>query len=236
MTVSGVHTFSMTRDEIIIEALELTGTHDIGGSPTPEVMDSCARSLNLFLKSWQVKGLFLHTYQPATLDLVADQQSYLLGPDGEATEMDGVTPIIRPLKITNVRVVIDGVETPLDRVSLAEYKALPNKDTASQPTQYAYDPQLDNSRLYIWPVAADSTQTILFDYEKPVDDFTTSEDTATAPAEQLQCLTLGLAYTIAPKRMIPLDEQVALKARYEDALRDIDDFEETSIFFAPGGR
>jgi hypothetical protein len=236
MTVSGVHTFTLNRDELIREALELTGTIDIGSPVPAEVLASCARTLNLYSKSWQAKGLFIHTYQDAILPLVQSQQSYLLGPGGEATETDGTTLIIRPLKITDVRHKIGTIETPITKLSISEYNNLTNKDSESQPSQYAYDPQIDNSRLYVWPVADSVTQSLLFKYQKPVDDFTTDSDTATMPVDWLQCFTLGLAYHVSPKRMVPLSEQAALKKRYEDALDDLDDFEETSVFFSPGTR
>jgi hypothetical protein len=234
MTVSGVHTFSMTRDEIIREALELTGSIDMVSPIATEIVESCARSLNLFLKAWQPAGLFLHTYQPAILPLVIDQQSYLLGPGGTATESDGVTLIVRPIKITDVRLSYNDVDQPITKVSISEYNELTNKDNSGQPIQYAYDPQLDNARLYVWPVADNATQEILFNYQKPVDDFTTDSDTATAAADWLQCLTLGLAYTIAPKLLVPLSEQTALRSRYMEALDALDDFEETSIYFKRG--
>jgi hypothetical protein len=236
MTVSGVHTFTLNRDELIREALELTGTIDIGSPIPSEVLASCARTLNLYSKSWQAKGLFIHTYQPAVLPLTANTQSYLLGPGGAATETDLSTPITRPIKIDNVRLAIDSFEQPVAKISIEEYNALTNKDSAAQPTQYAYDPQLDNSRLYIWPVADNNSQKLYFTYQKPVDDFITDSDTATMPVDWLQCFTLGLAYHISPKRMVPLSEQAALKKRYEDALSDLDDFEETSVFFSPGTR
>jgi len=149
MTVSNVHTFNLTRDELIREALELTGTIDIGSPVAAEVLDSCARTLNMYIKAWQKRGLFLHTYQPAKLVLVAGQESYLLGPTGAATEVDDVTPIIRPLKIVDVRYESDDNELPITQLSMSEYMALTVKDTPSRPTQYAYDPQLDNSRLYL---------------------------------------------------------------------------------------
>lgn len=303
MTVSNSHVFTMTRDEIIIEMLELTGTHDLGNTPDAAVVESCARTLNLFLKSWQPKGLFLHTYKSATLFLAKDQQSYLLGPTGDnATESyvettltadsaatdtvltvtsetgmtvgdyigvvlddnslfwdtiaslapltltNGITSaastgnavftyttkIIRPLTITDVQLLSGGSERPLNKTSLSEYKLLANKDTSSVPNNYAYDPQLDNAILYVWPTASDANDKINFSYKKPVDDFTADSDTATAPADWLQCLTLGGAYHISPKRMLSISDQQALKARFEDALADLDDFEETSIFFSPG--
>lgn len=304
MTVSNVHTFTMTRDEIITEAVELTGTHNLGNALDSEVLDSFARTLNLFLKSWQPKGLFLHTYKPATLFLAKDQQSYLLGPTGDnATESyvettltadaaaldtvltvdsetgltvadnigvvldDGTlhwdtiaslapltltngiassaassnavyaytTKIIRPVKITDLMLESNGSERPINKVSTSEYRNLPAKDSAGSPVQYAYDPQLDNARLYVWPVANDVTEKINFTYQKPVDDFTTDSDTATAAPDWLHCLTIGLAYHIAPKRNIGLAEQQLLKARFDDALAALDDFEESSIFFCPGG-
>jgi len=236
MTVSGVHTFTLNRDEIIREAVDLTSMLDIESAIPAALLESFCRSLNLYAKSWQAKGLFIHTYQDAILPLVVGQESYLLGPDGDAFESDGVTKIIRPIKIADVRLDFNDTQTPINKVSISEYNELTTKDTAGQPIQYAYDPQLDNSRLYVWPVADDATQQLLFKYQKPVDDFTTAEDTATMPVDWLQCFTIGLAYTIAPKLRVPLDEQVALKSRYEQALSDLDDFEEVSIYFQPGGR
>ena len=236
MTVSGVHAFTLNMSQLITEAVELTGTHDIGQAVASEIVDSCKTTLNLYAKSWQAKGLFLHTYAPAILPLTVDQQSYLLGPDGDATEIDGQTPIIRPLKITDVRLENNGVETPIGKISLTEYNELTNKDASSQPIKYAFDPQLDNAVLYVWPVALNTGLNILFKYQKPVDDFTGSDDTATMPVDWLECFTLGLAYKIAPKLHVSLDKQTGLKTRYEEALRDLDDFEETSIYFAPTRR
>jgi len=87
MTISNVHTFELNQIELLTEAIELTGTHDLGGTIAPELLPTLTRSLNLYSKSWQAKGLFLHTYQEATLFLAAGQQSYLLGATGDhATE------------------------------------------------------------------------------------------------------------------------------------------------------
>ena len=234
MTVSNVHTFTLTRDQLITEALELTASIDVGSPVDPEVMESCARSLNLYIKAWQKKGLFLHTYQPAELVTVASQESYLLGPSGDATEPSSVTKIERPLAITDVRHSdSNNNEPPLTQLSMNEYMGLSTKGTSSRPTQYAYDPQLDNSRLYLWPTP-NSITTILFNYQKPISDFQDGADTAEVPVDWLQALTLGLAYTLAPKRQVPLSEQAALKKRYEDAMEDVGDFEEVSFFFQPG--
>ena len=143
--------------------------------------------------------------------------------------------ITRPIKITDVRYRDNDIEIPVTKISISEYNALTNKDSASRPVQYAYDPQIDNSRLYVWPVA-DRAARLAFIYQKPVDDLTTDSDTVTAPVDWLQCLTLGLAYTIAPKFSVGLDKQAGLKRRYDDALSDLDDFEETSITFQPARR
>lgn len=232
MTVSNVHTFTLTRDQIIQEALELTASIDLGATIPAEVVASCARTLNLYIKAWQVKGLFLHTYQPATLTLVSAQEAYLLGPGGTAYDMPaGTVPIIRPLKITDVR--MSGTETPLTRISMDDYMGLTLKTSSGPPSQYAFDPQLDNAVMYVWP-SPSAADTVLFNYQRPVDDFTTDSDTATMPVDWLQAFTLGLAYHIAPKRMVPIQEQKALQARYEEALSAVGDFEEASFFIQPG--
>jgi len=234
MTVSNVHTFTLTRNQLITEALELTGTIDVGSPIPSEIMETCARSLNLYIKAWQKRGLFLHTYQPAKVLTVVGQEAYLLGPTGTATALDGTTPIIRPLAITDVRHSdANSNEPAMTQLSMNDYMGLTTKETSSRPTQYAYDPQLGNAVLYLWP-SPSSIQTILFNYQKPVDDFTTDSDTAAVPVDWLQALTMGLAYTIAPKRLVPLNEQAALKVRYDEALEAVGDFEETSFFFQPG--
>lgn len=79
MATSGNTSFNLTAANIIQEALELLGIV----SPT-EVTDgadyaSCLRSLNMMVKSWQQKGIFVTHEAEATIFITPGQMKYILG-------------------------------------------------------------------------------------------------------------------------------------------------------------
>jgi len=306
MAFSGSTDFALNRDQLIQEAAELTGAVDIAEGLEPHLINSFSRSLNLMLKSWQARGLFLHAYKSATLFLTKNAQSYLLGPtgahcaestvsttlsadaalgagtltlystagitngdyigielddgtlqwttvtDAAATTITSVltgaassgnavytytTKILRPLAITDIRLKdSSGNEIPVTHLSQEDYFRLPNKTSAGKCVQVAFDPQLTNAVLYTWPVCADVTTQLLFRYKRPIDDLDAQTDNAMVAADWYMALVSGLAYHIAPKLNIPIDKQVALKARYDEALAGLDDFEEASFFLQPARR
>lgn len=87
MALSNSFDFTVTRDDIIQEAMERCGVLRLNKSATTDQLASFGRSLNLRVKSLQAKGLELHTYRDAFLFLEADEDAYLLGPTGDhATE------------------------------------------------------------------------------------------------------------------------------------------------------
>lgn len=87
MALSGSYDFTVTRDDIIQEAMERCGVLRLNKSASADQLASLARSLNLKIKACQAAGLQLHTYKDAFLFLEADEDAYLLGPTGDhATE------------------------------------------------------------------------------------------------------------------------------------------------------
>lgn len=59
MATSGSVDFNLTRNDIIIEAMELIGATDIGEAPTAEEITSCSRTLNILIKSLQTEGVYI---------------------------------------------------------------------------------------------------------------------------------------------------------------------------------
>ena len=87
------------------------------------------------------------------------------------------TKIQRPLKISDVFVRdVNNNDTPIELVSISDYRALSGKFSVGNPVQATYDPQLTNGRLLLWPTADDVTDVLCFTYKKPVDDFDTGMD------------------------------------------------------------
>lgn len=79
MPSSGSYNFSVSRDDLIKDAMLEIGALESGESPTAEETTDCARRLNQMVKSWMVKGYNLWCVQDAVLFLVLGQQQYSLG-------------------------------------------------------------------------------------------------------------------------------------------------------------
>lgn len=79
MARSGSTDFSISRADIIQEALEICGVVGAGETPAAEDTATCVRSLNMMTKALMASGTHLWLRDEATLWLVAGQESYLLG-------------------------------------------------------------------------------------------------------------------------------------------------------------
>ena len=88
MSTSGTYTFSVSRDDIIREALLNIGKLDVYGQIDPIETTDCARKLNMMVKTWMGRldyapGLKMWTRQRGDLILSASQYQYNLGPTGD---------------------------------------------------------------------------------------------------------------------------------------------------------
>lgn len=63
MATSGSANFSVTRDDIITEALEILGVLGEGQAPNADQLSSSARTLNMMVKGWQNRVKHLHVIQ-----------------------------------------------------------------------------------------------------------------------------------------------------------------------------
>lgn len=79
MATSGTTTFNLTTSEIIQEALELLGVVSADDSVQSNDYSSCLKSLNMMVKSWQQKGVFVTHENEATIFLTPGQAKYRLG-------------------------------------------------------------------------------------------------------------------------------------------------------------
>ncbi len=90
MATSGSTNFSITRNQIITEALEDIGAVGVGETLTSEDLTKGARKLNIMVKRDMVWGLHLWALQEGTLFLVDGQESYQLGSGGDEASADYV--------------------------------------------------------------------------------------------------------------------------------------------------
>lgn len=83
MSTSGTTSFSITRNQLLTDALIDAGIVAIGVTPEADIMDFAARKLNMMLKAWQPDGIHLWKLRETTLFLQEDDNSYTLGPSGQ---------------------------------------------------------------------------------------------------------------------------------------------------------
>lgn len=88
MSTSGTFTFTVTRDDIVREAMLNIGKLGATDVISPQDMLDCARKLNLMVKQWMGRldfahGLKVWTRQHCDLFLSSTQYQYALGPTGD---------------------------------------------------------------------------------------------------------------------------------------------------------
>jgi len=81
MATSNSINFSVNRDDIIQEALELLGVIDAGDTPIANDITTCARTLNMMIKAWQIDGVQIFTVKRGYLFPIKNDHEYTLGTD-----------------------------------------------------------------------------------------------------------------------------------------------------------
>ena len=226
MPTSGSSNYSMTRNDIIQEALELIGVAAGGETAQAADVSTADRSLNMMIKGWQAKGIQLWRQTEGSFSATAATASFTMGTGGDFTS--------RPLRITSARLSVNSIETPLMELSREEYFNLPNKTASGRPTSYYYDPALTLGKIYLWPtVATGTTATLKFTYQRSLEDFDAADNEPDFPAEWLECISYNLAVRLAPKFGATISQEVA-----GVAIESLDDLmswdrEPASIYFQP---
>lgn len=197
---SGVSIFNVTRNDIIMMALEDIRVYAPDfESLNPAAVTRASTRLNMMIRGWQAAGVGLWLNQLVTMPVVVGQTSYLMGPDGNPA-------IPRPMAIVECRRVdSSGDETTMIAMSRDEYMNLPLKTTQGIPTQYYYDPQTQNGVFYSWPTASTATDTFVMTVKTPIQDFQGSTDYPDFPVEWADALHFNLALRLVPAYNVPQD-------------------------------
>lgn len=109
MATSGSIDFSVARDDIITESLELLGVLGEGESPTAAQLTSSSRTLNMLIKNWQADGLNLFAVKRQYLFPDTDVIEYSLSSStlSHFTESFGETTVATAGLASDTTVVVD---------------------------------------------------------------------------------------------------------------------------------
>jgi len=110
MATSGSTDFSVSRDDIITEALEHCGVLAMGQTPNAAQLTSCSRTLNMMIKHWMADGLQLWKIQRATILLEKGKTEYDLSATGDlATQSYVETALSAASAASDTTLTVDSI-------------------------------------------------------------------------------------------------------------------------------
>ena len=229
MSTSGETTLSLTTTQIIQRAFNRLGVAQEGEALTPRMYSDGLEELNLLINEMNCDP-HLWIYTEGTLNMVGNQAAYALSDP-------------RPLRITSVRRVQNGIQVPLTQFSRQEYFDQPTQTTSpSIPVNYYFDPQVDEGTLYLWPcpsVTTASQYTLALTYVRQMDIMNATNNTIDMPQQWLQPVIWNLADNLETQYPVN-DPRLAMKisARAQQSLAALKewDTEPASIFLQPDYR
>lgn len=187
MATSGSTDFTMNARDVIKYALEKLVVIAPEETPSAADMASCKLDLNMMLKGWQRTAPSLFRKAIGSVTLVANTTSYTLSP--------------RPFRVISARYrSADGRDLPMTEWTAEDYEDMPVKTSTGIPTAFYVDYQRDSVVMNIWqPLAAVTSETIRYVYQRRFEDVDALENDIDVPQEHLDLVGYNLANRVAPQ-------------------------------------
>jgi hypothetical protein len=207
MTISGITTYELSRNQIIEAALRKVGALAIGQTPTSEAYTNAQIALNAQIAAFQTFGMSVWKRTTYAITPVLDGRDNEIG-QGKTTDIDF------PLRIEHAYMLNTSSGTRSDMTPLGRqrFDQLTSESTG-KPVHYHYLPKINFGVLSVWPAPdADtvSNYTINIHYRAPFSGFTSADETADFPQEWQNPLIYGLAVSLAPEYGLPLNDRKLL--------------------------
>ena len=197
MALSGSFDFTVTRDDIITDAIRELGAIDIDESPSTAEVTFAARKLNILLKSLQKEHIFIHTLGRETFNTVIGTGAY--------------NSAAGTHRILDAFITVGNVDLSISIRPMDYYDELPLKDVTGIPTDLYVDPASNVFNLFPVP---DQAYVVTYQLERSFQDFDSSTNNADFPITGARLLIKGLAMELAPAYRISTEERMVLKQEY----------------------
>ncbi len=235
MASSGLASFTMTRDGMILSALRLLRVLQEDQTLSAYDIYSGNEAVNILLKNWQTRGMILALYQQIAIPMVTNQTSYTLGP------VSADVIIERPIQVIDGSFVRSGsTDTDLRIISRQEYEQFTSKGTAGSITGVYYKPAIDIApvppiyqtspsigygTLFVYLPSINNTQTVYINTRRAVQDMISGGDEFDLPQEWFLPLRWGLAAELADEYEVPEDRCNRITNKAEKLLQEMIDWQ-----------
>lgn len=146
------------------------------------------------------------------------------------------TKLTRPLRtLDGFTRQLAGNDIPHLLIPRELYNRFGMKSSQGTSIQTYYDVQENVGHLYVYPTTSDVTQTIYIEFQKAIEDFSSSADDFDMPQEWGEALKFNLALRIAPEYSVPKDRYAQIKelASYTFERLNSWDQETSSVYLTP---
>lgn len=224
-------TFSVTRDDVINASLRLLGVLAEGETASTEDLTNCAQAMNILLKKWADQGYKGWLYVNVSFPFVASREFWTVGPTGQVVTN-------RPQRVADAWWETSTGERQamfmLERERF--FKLSPKNQTSTAPTNWYYDPQLDNGLFYPWPQCLDTNGTFYLSCQRPIEDILAGGSVVQVPQTWYAALKwnladeVGLEYRPHPDVLDRIERKAPLYLAQCSNLEE----EQGSVMFTPG--
>jgi len=145
--------------------------------------------------------------------------------------------IQRPLEIVQAwRRTSDENDTPIDVISVDEYRRLTTKTNEADPTTIAPEYLLDDMNVYLWPEPNDMKTRIHLVLKYMFEDFDAEANNPDFPVEWHEAIQYNLAIRLAAEYSRPVSEEVKYVAQMSLAEAEMSSVEQSSTYLSPNVR
>ena len=223
--------YTVSKEEIIKEALELCGVLGANEDLSSEDLSSVGRTLNMLIKAWQVDGIHIWAVDNVEIPLIEDKKEYTVGPDKD------VDKPYRPIQVLHGihRSEFD-YDTPINLWSREEYWRLSDKNSKGVTLNLYHDRRTDHSVFYVWPVPETNDRKLILQIQRGLEFPIEEEDNVDFPSEYMAALSYNLAAMIAPKFGLPTTDRNYITQWAQMLKQDAEDYNrenEASMFIEP---
>ena len=185
MTASASTAFDLDRTGILRNAYQKLGIVSAGRDPDSDQLAMGSDALNLVLKSWENKGVFLARVERTTTTLVAGTAEYTT--DSDTLDIHQRTPYVTDLS---------GVDTRVELITRGRYMEITTKDTQGPPTLMMVE-KTDRVRFTLYPVPDSTVASITYPRVKLLTDMDSADNTTGLPSKYLKALVLETALELS---------------------------------------
>ena len=186
MTASTDTSFDLDRTAILRNAFQKLGVVPAGRDPDSDQLAMGSDLLNVILKSWENKGVFLARVERTTQTLVAGTAQY-------TTDIDTLDIHQRTPYVTDNF----GTDTRVDLITRGRYMEITSKTDSGLPTLMMVE-KTDRVRFTLYPVPDSTVASITYPRIKLLSDMDSGANTTGLPSKYLKALIIETALELCP--------------------------------------